>query len=294
MSRFLVLFVVLSLFCTSTATAHSPIADSTSHPKRLLNPTDSIFVTVEGLQRYLLHPVKPGQTLYALSKYYGLSITDLYFANPILKDKPITIGFFLKIPISHRAIQRFKGKKFETYKWRKIEVCYIVKPKDTMFKIAKSYFKIPINTLKERNSLTSNVLTSGQKLVIGWIDIDGISKKARKYTGMSAAVREINLKLEQRFKAESMGKKTFKRTGAVSWNKKLEGTSLYALHRKAKVGSIIKLTNPMNKRVLYVKVIGRLQGAAHSFNIHMVVSPAAAKALGVIDSNFLVNMEYYK
>lgn len=294
MSRFLVLPVVLFLLCANTTIAHSTIADSTSNPKRLLDPTDSIFVTVEGMQRYLLHPVKQGQTLYSLSKYYGLSITDLYFANPKLKNKPITVGFPLKIPISYRAIQRFKGKKFGTYKWRKIEVCYIVKPKDTMFKIAKSYFKIPIDTLKSRNSLTSNVLSSGQKLVIGWVDIDGIPKRAKKYTGMSAAVREVNLKLEQRYKAQSLGKKIYERTGAVSWNKKLEGTSLYILHRKAKVGSIMKLTNPMNNRVLHVKVIGRLQGAAHSFNIHAVVSPAAAKALGVIDSQFLVKMKYYK
>ena len=139
-SHFLLIFLLL-LGGINTAYATYEPTDSTKKPNRLLHPTDSVLVTVEGGQRYLLHPVKQGQTLYALSKYYGLSITDLYYANPILKDKPITIGFPLKIPISHRAIQRTKGKYFDTYKWRKIEVCYVVKPKDTMFKIAKTYFR---------------------------------------------------------------------------------------------------------------------------------------------------------
>ncbi len=292
-SHFLLIFLLL-LGGINTAYATYEPTDSTKKPNRLLHPTDSVLVTVEGGQRYLLHPVKQGQTLYALSKYYGLSITDLYYANPILKDKPITIGFPLKIPISHRAIQRTKGKYFDTYKWRKIEVCYVVKPKDTMFKIAKTYFRMSVDTLKERNGLIGNAVYEGQKLVIGWIDVDGIPKRAKKYTGMSAAVREINQKLEQKFKAETVSKKLNTRRGAASWNKKLNGGSLYAMHRKAKVGSIMRVTNPLNKRVVYVKIIGRLQGAAHSFNIHCTLSPAAAKALGGIDSNFLVQMEYYQ
>ena len=78
------------------------------------------------------------------------------------------------------------------------------------------------------------------------------------------------------------------------WNKKYKATSLYALHRTAKIGSVIKVTNPLNRRVLYVKVLDRLQRAAQPYNVKIVLSPTAAVALGAVDSKFKVNLEYYK
>lgn len=264
-------------------------------PERMLKPLDTLYIEVANQSsRYLVHKVKPKQTLYSLAKYYNVTLSDLQFANPKLNTTGLSVGYMLRIPIALPLIKRRKGKKF--IKWRSIPVYYKVRPKETLYRLAKYYFRIPTDTLKQRNGLTdsTSTLEINQLLLIGWIDIDGVPAHERKYTGMSAAAYEINKKLKDKFQKQSIGKKLYKQSGMAVWKKKQKGTSLYALHRTAPIGSIVKVTNPLNKRVLYVKVVNRLQKAAQPYYVKIVLSPTAALALGAVDSKFNVDLEYYR
>ena len=273
--------------------ASKPQAKTVQKPARMLKPLDTIYLEVGSqAERFLIHRVKPKQTLYSLAKYYSVSTSDLYFANPTLRTKGLSVGYMLRIPVAIRVVKRYKGKKF--IRWRAIPVYYKVKPRETVFRLAKHHFRMKLDTLKKRNRLKDNTLKMGQLILVGWIDIDGIPPHERKYTGMNAATLEINRKLKDKFKTQSFGKKKYKLSGMAFWNKKYKATSLYALHRTAKIGSIIKVTNPLNRRVLYVKVLDRLQRAAQPYNVKIVLSPTAAVALGAVDSKFKVNLEYYK
>ena len=71
-------------------------------------------------------------------------------------------------------------------------------------------------------------------------------------------------------------------------------TDLYALHRYAPVNSVIAVTNPMKKRTVYVKVIGRMPDTVYSDNIIVVVSSTAASMLGAKDAKFYVQVRYAK
>ena len=51
-----------------------------------------------------------------------------------------------------------------------------------------------------------------------------------------------------------------------------------ALHPKAAVGTIILVTNPANKKTVYVRVVGKLESDDKSLLI--MISPEAARKLG--------------
>jgi len=58
-----------------------------------LLPKDSIFLNVGILsEKIFQHKLAPGQTLFSLANFYGLTLTELYFYNPELKNNAYNIG----------------------------------------------------------------------------------------------------------------------------------------------------------------------------------------------------------
>lgn len=286
------LAIVFAFFVTNIH-AFSTSVDTIIIPPRMLNPTDSIEVVVKGNTKYLHHIVKKKQTLYGLSKYYGLDVSDLLFYNASLKGD-VELGQKINIPIGSRDI---KWKKTENYvKWRSIEVVYIVKPKDTVFKIAKTYFKMPVEDFLALNNIEDNTLEIGDKVIVGWIDINGIPPKVgvRSWLPISLYSSYKSLKGKYMFTTKDRRKKEIKEKGPAAWNKQSKGDDLYALHKTAPIGTVLKVTNPLNNRSIYVKVVGRMQSAGYKFDTLLVLSPSAAKALGGINQTFRVNINYYQ
>ena len=94
---------------------------------------------------YITYIVVPGDTLYNIALKYGLTIQELKEINN-LSTNILSVGQILKIP-----------KQIEN------DNIYIVKSGDSLYSIAKKY-NTNVNTLKEINNLTSNVLSINQKL----------------------------------------------------------------------------------------------------------------------------------
>lgn len=95
------------------------------------------------MQTYI---VEKGDTLYGISKQFGISIEDIKLANN-LKDNTITVGESLLIPSTNST------------------ALYIVKKGDTLYSIAQNY-NVTVEKLKALNNLKSNTLSIGQQLRI--------------------------------------------------------------------------------------------------------------------------------
>ena len=162
-----------------------------------------------------------------------------------------------------------------------------------MYRIAKVYFRIPINEMLTRNNLETVELKVGQLLHVGWININGISEDSRKNKGGPMARR--NFAMKKVYLRDSNGKKEKTQRGPAAWKKNSkEESDLYALHRYARKNSVIAVENPMTKRTVYVKVIGKIPDAAFGYDVKVVLSPLAAKLLGAKDPRFFVHVKYYK
>jgi LysM repeat protein len=270
----------------------SPLALlATGDSLRYLTPKDTIFLYLSGGEKIFEHRLERKQTLFSLAKFYGLTLEELYFYNPEFTGHGPQPGQVIRIPIPNRAILRYYPPRFSSKEY--VPVCYVVQPGETLYRISKEYFKMPMDTIMRRNHMTGNQLKTGQQLHIGWMSIHGIPDSLRVSGGIMGGV---NSDFARVYHNEHLSKKEYTQQGAAHWNKddKLNtGGGLYALHNDAPPQSVIAVTNPMTRRTIYVKVLGKIPDW-YEQKVLVVLSPAGAQALGAIDPNFFVQIKYLK
>ena len=257
-----------------------------------LTTKDTIFLSsdYEG-QKIFIHTMEPKQTLYSLSKFYGLSLDELYYYNPANEGGKYGIGSEIKIPIPNRSIIRYKPKDYSNTSY--IPLYYVVKKGETMYHIAQRVFKLPIDTLMDRNFLPNPTLSVGQKLRIGWMSINGIPESYRA-TGGKHPLWMKSRNYERKYRIAKTKKREYRRNGPAVYIQDIKSaTDLWVMHRHAPIGSIIQINNPMKRRTLYAKVIARMP-RTYDANIEIVVSPRVGKMLGAIDKKFYVKTRYLR
>ena len=252
-----------------------------------LTPQDSVFLTVdESNQKIILHQLEKKQTMYSLAKFYGLEFNEVMYYNEDLETvSDISVGTFINIPIPNKAIKRYQRKDFDPTKHSSIY--YKVKKGDTLYGVAKRMFRMPVEDIQERNNLTDNNIQPGQYLHVGWISTEGIPREYRKLKPVPPEWQASQL--NERHYLQAKGIKFEKiENGVAAWNKnsKTEG-KLTALHMSAPINSIIEVTNTMNNRSIYLKVVGRPSSKVYyGPNVKVIVTPKVAKMLGVRDHRF--------
>jgi hypothetical protein len=82
--------------------------------------------------------------------------------------------------------------------------------------------------------------------------------------------------------------------GIASWieDADINPNKYFALHRTAPVGTVIKVTNKMNNKMIFVKVVGSLPATGDNENLIIKISKASAEKLGVRDRKFQCELSY--
>ena len=104
------------------------------------------------------YKVEKGDTLYGISKRYGVSVDKICDANGMELNSVLKIGQVLEIPsMDSEPVQKSSVKKYETYK---------IKKGDTLYRLALDY-DLSVNQLLNYNSLDASVaLQIGQEIRI--------------------------------------------------------------------------------------------------------------------------------
>lgn len=129
--------------------------------QKLLIPENDFTVTAK--PNFSKYTVKKGDTLYNISKKYGVSVDTIMKDNG-LKSSVLSIGQILNIrtPITDEVlVEECYGEEYVP----KEDIIYIVKKGDNLYSIAKKY-NTDVNSIKSKNNLTSNLLSIGQELKI--------------------------------------------------------------------------------------------------------------------------------
>ena len=111
------------------------------------NPLPTPPIDDDENEEYSEYIVQKGDSLWKISRDYNISVKDLIDINN-LTTTTLQIGDKLLVPIKTN-----------------VEQTYIVKRGDTLWSIAKEN-NITVNELKEKNNLTSNLLSIGQTIII--------------------------------------------------------------------------------------------------------------------------------
>ncbi|MFN3588998.1 MAG: LysM peptidoglycan-binding domain-containing protein [Spirosomataceae bacterium] len=101
-----------------------------------------------------IHEVAPSETLYSISKRYGMSVTEIQQLNG-LTDNTIAVGQVLRVS---------KGN-VETPQTKSNATKHVVKAGETLFSISKKY-GVSIKQIQDLNQLNGNSIPLGKELII--------------------------------------------------------------------------------------------------------------------------------
>jgi len=231
------------------------------------------------------HIVKKGETLYAISRLYGMPVDEIKKLNG-LSSNAVAIGQKLKVissmTSSQEVIQEIKKlepeikdpaviTEPEKEKIIKEEVIVKVDPKE----ISKEAIPAPIH-IDTQKILESkkNDTTELPKVY---------SNPGTSRTSVIEKDPKTGIEVE---KITEVGVATWMTEGDLNQNK------FYALHRTAPVGSIIKVTNRMNNNSVFVKVVAALPDTGDNNASIIKITQAAAQRIGAIDQKFTAELSY--
>ncbi len=324
-------------------------------------PVDSLRLETIAGKQFIIHQIDEKETLYAISRRYGVPITSILEHNPTA-DGGLAVGQLLKVPYIPKAKSTVVAGGDKIHK---------VAAKETLFSISRLY-DVSVDEIKTWNNLKDNALSLGQELVIkkkaaattttlpATQSMKGVHTVAAKETLYSIA-RQYNISVQQlrewnsltadevkigqtlfvtqpmyqkpeiKTQPEVVVKPEVKEEPAVTIVKPetktqpeikettirisenvagtdevkegglaelIEGTDgnrkYLALHRTAKVGTILKVRNELNNREVFVRVAGPLPNIGANSNVILKISKSAYDRLGAIDPRFRVEVTYYK
>ncbi len=279
-------------------------------------------ITLIGDKAYIVHAVAVRQNLYRISKYYQTSVQELKKMNNLEGDS-ISKGVELFIPLNRKnfVLQTSKTKKEISYQNLYIEPTH---------QLSKKYLKtvLPIDAKLWDEFLKKNEVDfkSKRHLLVGYLatfNIDLVPPSAPKTVIKKDTIKKEVLLLVKKDTlkpntiADSLAKpkiasaqqkifeKLYAKTEAAETFEK--GTALgmipdsvgnyqkgfYAFHNDLKVGTIVKLKNPMNDNEVYVKILGKIPELVGNTRCSIKISHDAAIYLDAIDERFLVEIYHH-
>jgi LysM repeat protein len=114
--------------------------------------SDSLRLETVNGKQFIIHQIDAKETLYSISRRYGVPVTVILENNPASKDG-LGVGQLLKVPYIPKPKKKIEG------------ATHLVAAKETLYSISKQY-DVSIDDLKKINGLIDNDLKLGQTLVI--------------------------------------------------------------------------------------------------------------------------------
>jgi len=214
-------------------------------------PAEKVKPATSGNQAQL-HTVRQGETLYAISSRYGVSVTRIKELNGLTANG-IKVGQRLVVSENTAAAEPASTPA--------------IKPN-------------PVSA-----TATPVIHTPVVETAAG--DSSGLAKAySNPGASRSSTIEKDDLTGAEIEKFEERGVVAWFGDGETNKGK------FYALHRTAPLGTIIKVTNRMNNNSVYVKVVGILQETGDNENIICKITLAAAQRIGVIDQRFTADLSY--
>lgn len=254
-----------------------------------------------------IHKVAPKETLYSISRIYDVSVDDIKAWNN-LKDNSLSTGQSLIIKKKSTTVRTDVTKTPETTKLpetKSLTGVHTVAPKESMYSIARLY-GITVQQLKEWNGMAEGELKIGQTLFIAqpMYNKTEVKTEQNKVTEIKEPVEPVRQEVKPiqtqkettiTISEKVIGSDEVKQGGLAELIEGSEGNRKYlALHRTAKVGTILKVRNELNNREVFVRVAGPLPDTGANTNVVIKISKSAYDRLGAIDQRFRVEVTYYK
>ena len=292
---------------------HGPVAA----PASRIEPVDSIGQEFRNGQRLVRHRVAQGETLFALSRRYHVSVDLITAANPQLKNG-LAIGEVVLIPragsgakaTTAAAPAKAPAAAPATPAAASAPDRYTVAKGETLFGIARRYNLSPAELIQLNHLPAGGAVRVGQEILLREAGAAPTSAAPATRPTETPAAPKVNPNAPAQIATITTAKEpdndpveraptrasevvTRVTESGVAGAIANSGTDKYlALHKTAPVGTIMQVKNQMNGQSVYVRVIGALPETGENSNMLVRLSPRAVQKLGTGDAKFRVETSY--
>jgi LysM repeat protein len=119
---------------------------------------------------YVIHTVTPKENFYSIGRLYSISPKDIVAFNGVDMAGGLSIGQTLMIPLIATNFSQTAQKGLPVY--------YVVGDSEGLVKVSQKNNNVLLSSLREWNKLNSDALSSGQKLIVGYINATGVPSAA--------------------------------------------------------------------------------------------------------------------
>ena len=171
---------------------------------------------------------------------------------------------------------------------------YKVSAGETLYSIAKR-FNTSVGELTALNKLNSTGLTPGQVLIVpNGATLPPVIEAPIDTTRRDSTLVVADSLANHRPGTNRYGLYEKNEKGAATWidDASLDPSKKLILHRTAPIGTVMRITNPMNGRSTFAKVVGRFTDNQSTKDVIIVMTKNVAESLGALDKRFHVNISY--
>ncbi len=288
-----------------------------------------LVVHSEGGKLFLNHTVAPKENFYSIGRLYNITPKEIAPFNGLSLNSGLEINQELKIPLqSSNFAQQGTVAGDEVF----VPLYHIVAQREGLYRIGQNFNKISVSDLKAWNNLSSESISSGQMLVVGFLKVktgqsalaaQGIKKIGGGVASAPPAVSRPVVQTESSpavsVPAEERSAKAVQTVQHTSSDSNTEGTGFfkssyreqsaslnafksemgagavfkstsgwqdakyYALMNNITPGTIVRITNANNNRIIFAKVLGELPPGKENDGLLIRISNAAAAELKISD-----------
>lgn len=240
-----------------------------------------------------MHTVAAKETLYSIARQYSISVDQLKQWNSLTSDELKLGQQLMVIRPKYQTTESVKPpvSNTEVPPVKSVSSLHTVVAKETLYSISKQH-SISVEQLKLWNNLKSDELKLGQQLLVVQPTYQSAEPKVVTPTGQ--VVKPVENTAPIKISEKVIGTDEVKQEGVCDLMDGTEGSRKYlALHRTARIGSILKIRNQQNNREVFVRVMGVLPPESAS-DLVIKVSKAAYNRLGATEGKFKAEVTYYQ
>lgn len=258
---------------------------------RAQQSADTLFAQVSGNRLLLSHTVAKGENLEQIAARYHLTPGALAAQNGIAFASALFEGAEIRIPLDTTNLSESFGAGDRPVYFR-------CRGREN-FEVLATSIGQNFRKLQALNPGMKQYCTPGNLVLIGYFrkpaatadeiipEKDGVQPVDTPTSPpvdsfpVAPVPEPVVPEAEALFKeAVEAGMPLVTHTGPVSFFPGGSGTVYYAFHNAAAHGTILRIHNPANGRVVYAKVIGRVPGSRNFYKALAGVSDNARQALG--------------
>ncbi|MFN8286541.1 MAG: LysM peptidoglycan-binding domain-containing protein [Chitinophagales bacterium] len=303
-----------------------------------------LTVVAASAQTARVHTVKSGESLYAISKQYGVTVEQITRMNS-MKSTALKPGDKLTIPTKGVAVKVVPPPASQVQVKTTPARVHTVTKGETIYAISKKY-GVTTTEIKQWNNLADLNLKIGQKLIVSKLNNTAVYKPLAVPSTPDTPYQQEDVRPRFTYQADEMPPVEEKKTPEptitiepakpvvtnavppagtlkVSSNNPVEypsffnnysaggfkikksrgeanyimdetsGNQYLAFYNDAEVGSVIRVTNMLNQKTIYAKVVGKVPPLDAQTQVMVKLSNQAATELGASDDRLAVEVASY-